>query len=95
MQLKIIKQYFPKNHVQELIPFGNGHINDTYKAVIEGMPKNYILQKINTDVFLNPIGIVKNHLKLKEAFNTHQHKIEIANIIPNSLDSFLTIDENG
>ncbi|NJO90134.1 MAG: hypothetical protein HC831_15200 [Chloroflexia bacterium] len=65
MQFNIIKQYFPKNHIIDLTPFGNGHINDTYKVVIDGMPKDYILQKINTQVFLNPDGIIQNHLKLK------------------------------
>ncbi len=38
-------------------PFGNGHINDTY--LIEGTPK-YVLQRINKDVFKNPVALMDN-----------------------------------
>lgn len=64
MQIKVIKEYFPNNNIEEISLFGNGHINDTYKVVVEGMPKDYILQKINTDVFKTPFGIIDNHLSL-------------------------------
>ena len=38
------------------IPFGNGHINDTY--ITED--RTYILQKINTSVFNDPKGLTNN-----------------------------------
>lgn len=37
--------------------FGNGHINSTYTL---GDPPQYILQKINTAVFSDPNGLMKN-----------------------------------
>ena len=38
-------------------PFGNGHINTTYRV---GDPPQYILQKINTDVFRDPATLMEN-----------------------------------
>ena len=30
------------------VPFGNGHINNTYLITIDGVKERYILQRINT-----------------------------------------------
>lgn len=38
-------------------PYGNGHINDTY--LCHGRP-DVILQRINTDIFKNPDGVMEN-----------------------------------
>ena len=38
-------------------PFGNGHINSTFKV---GEPPRYVLQKINTAVFTDPEGLMAN-----------------------------------
>lgn len=51
-------------------PYGNGHINSTF--IVNGK-KKYILQKINTNVFPNPIELMNNidlvtaHIKKKLA----------------------------
>ena len=53
---------------QKHIPYGNGHINDTY--LINDCPK-YILQRINTTIFTDPDGVMRNicavttHIKKK------------------------------
>ncbi len=55
---------------EELTPYGNGHINETY---IVGDKRKYILQKINTSVFRDPDGMMENiigvtdHLRKKIA----------------------------
>lgn len=42
--------------------YGEGHINETYLAVIEnaGVETNYILQKINNKIFKNVDGLMEN-----------------------------------
>ena len=42
--------------------FGSGHINDTFLVSVEGNPSesNFILQRINTDVFVNPEALMEN-----------------------------------
>ena len=44
--------------VQSVAPFGNGHINDTY--LVKAGKEEYVLQRINTDVFKEPIGLMEN-----------------------------------
>ena len=43
-------------------PYGNGHINDTYAVVSErdGRPVRHILQRINHNVFKNPVALMEN-----------------------------------
>ncbi len=46
----------------EALPFGSGHINDTYCAWYDqaGRPVRYIHQRINHHVFKNPILVMEN-----------------------------------
>src|SRR4051812_45131811 len=43
-------------------PYGSGHINDTYCAVFNqaGKLTRYILQRINHNVFKNPVAVMEN-----------------------------------
>ena len=45
------------------IPFGNGHINDTY--IIDTAPK-CVLQRINKDVFKDPVSLMDNVVAVTE-----------------------------
>ena len=57
--LDVLKEYgFSENEVQHLAPYGDGLINRTYRFFAKG--KAYLLQKINTDVFKNPEGLMNN-----------------------------------
>ncbi len=38
------------------VPYGNGHINDTYLST----PTRYILQRINTNIFTDPEALMEN-----------------------------------
>ena len=48
--------------VSELVPYGEGHINQTYAITVtsEQGAKRYILQKINTNTFKDPAGLMEN-----------------------------------
>ena len=56
--------------ISEIAPFGNGHINDTFK-IATSSGKSYVLQTINSSIFKKPdevmsnIEKVINHLKTK------------------------------
>ncbi len=93
MYNQIIKQYFPNGIVKELMPFGNGHINDTYKLVISNANQDYVLQRINKNVFPNPQGIVDTHLKLMEVFAKSGEDLKVADIHSNTQGSYLVDGE--
>jgi hypothetical protein len=39
--------------------YGEGHINDTFVVWREDHSKRFILQRINTDTFTNPVGLME------------------------------------
>ena len=43
-------------------PYGSGHINDTYRATYDqaGATTRYIFQRINHNIFKNPVGLMQN-----------------------------------
>ena len=44
------------------VPYGSGHINDTYRIEVDqaGLRVNYILQRVNSNVFKQPIALMEN-----------------------------------
>ncbi len=44
------------------IPFGTGHINDTFLAAFDqaGVVLHYTLQRLNTNIFRDPVGLMEN-----------------------------------
>ena len=58
------------------VPFGNGHINDTYLLTFEvkrmGILK-VILQKMNKNVFKNPVELMENILGVPRRGNEDPH----------------------
>ena len=56
------KVFFQFNLTEEIAPYGNGHINDTYVASTQ----RYILQRINTSVFQDPDGLMENIVNVTE-----------------------------
>ena len=48
--------------VSEPVPYGEGHINQTYAITVTSGQgaKRYILQKINTNTFKDPAGLMEN-----------------------------------
>lgn len=48
-----------------IIPYGTGHINDTYLATTQ-MGEKYILQRINNSIFKNPIEVMENIVAITE-----------------------------
>ena len=49
-------------------PYGSGHINDTRYVIVEseGERREYILQKINDNVFKDPVALMDNYVAVTE-----------------------------
>ena len=56
---KILNEF---NLESEIGRYGNGHINDTYLT----NSQNYILQRINTNIFKNPVKLMDNIEKVTD-----------------------------
>jgi Ser/Thr protein kinase RdoA (MazF antagonist) len=75
----------------DAFPCGNGHINDTYEVRLQradGLPRRYILQRINHHVFRDPPGLMHNieavtsHLRKKVVGAGGDPERETLNLIP-------------
>jgi thiamine kinase-like enzyme len=53
---------------QEAAPYGSGHINDTYCAIVDqaGTRVRYIFQRINHNIFKNPVALMENIQRVTE-----------------------------
>ena len=50
----------------EAVPYGSGHINDTFKVAINmaGAPLHYLLQRINHRIFKDPLSVMDNIVRV-------------------------------
>lgn len=62
--VKEISSFFciDNEEMTEFKPYGSGHINETYRVVFTNGSRNdvYIFQKVNTNVFRQPIWLMEN-----------------------------------
>ncbi|MCD7841623.1 MAG: mucin desulfatase, partial [Lachnospiraceae bacterium] len=59
---RVAGQFSLEGEMIEAVPYGNGHINDTYRITCrtkDGM-RRYILQKMNRNVFVRPEELMEN-----------------------------------
>ena len=58
----ISDKFLIEGQIVDAVPYGNGHINDTYLVTtrVNGGEKQYILQKINKNVFKDPERLMDN-----------------------------------
>ncbi|MGA3035205.1 MAG: aminoglycoside phosphotransferase family protein [Terracidiphilus sp.] len=60
--LNAASQFQLQGQVSGFEPYGNGHINDTYRVTCDaaGLSIRFILQRINRHVFRNPAAVMQN-----------------------------------
>jgi hypothetical protein len=58
----VAAQFQFRGEAESFVPYGNGHINDTYLVTCNGagVPARYILQRINRHVFRSPVALMQN-----------------------------------
>ena len=62
---KIVAAFEVEGKVAEYVPFGNGHINDTRLVTMDNGVQ-YVLQRINKNVFKNPPALMENYTAVTE-----------------------------
>ena len=81
--------------------YGEGHINDTFVVWREDHSKRFILQRINTDTFTDPVGLMENicgvtrHLRAKILAEGGDPARETLNVIPTLSGSTCYLDADG
>ena len=84
---EMITRFSVQGKVVSLEPYGSGHINETYRVVMED-GKKYILQRINTTIFTKPAELMENicgvteYLRKKIIARGGEPERETLNIVP-------------
>ena len=101
--MEIAELFLIEGKVADCIPFGSGHIHDTYRVVNGESDKNdYLLQRVNTHIFgdmdslMNNIAVVTAHLrkKISEIPGTDPEK-EVLTIIKTKNDRYFYRHTDG
>lgn len=96
----IITQFAFCGKIKSVKRYGNGHINDTFICIAENGTK-YIVQRINTDIFKNPDGLMNNiklvtdHIRDKAAARGGDIGREVMTVIPTADGRLYCTDING
>jgi len=58
----VARQFQIDGDLADAVPFGNGHINDTFCAVFRqaGVSARFIVQRINSNIFKKPAAVMEN-----------------------------------
>ncbi len=93
---KIISEFQVEGELVSCERYGEGHINETYLAVLKnnGLHTNYILQKINSNLFRD-IDKLMNNIRLVTEFNRHKIAERGGNPDRESLTIVYTKDGNA
>lgn len=89
--LELVQHFNIEGEFIEVVPYGFGHINDTFAAVfkrVDDSKHRYILQRINHNVFKSPENVMENiegitkHIRKKVIAGGGNPERETLNIIP-------------
>ena len=96
----IVAAFEVEGNVAEYAPFGNGHINET-KLVTMDNGVQYVLQRINKNVFKRPDLLMENYVGVTKFIRKKIEEMggdplrEVLNAIPAKDGKPFTIDEEG
>lgn len=100
---EIIENFQFEGTYTEGIPYGSGHINDTFRLTFqtEEKTKRYILQRMNKSIFLKPEELMENivgvtsWLKKKIIENGGEPERETLNLVPTKDGKAFYVDCDG
>lgn len=94
-----VKHFSLCGEVRGFIPYGNGHINDTFKVVCNdenNIDREYILQSVNNNVFKEPQKVMENIEKVTTYLRQFvEDEREVLSLIPTLDGKTYYEDENG
>lgn len=96
-----VKHFKLCGEIKEFIPYGSGHINDTFRIVCIDKNNNdrkrkYILQSVNNQVFKEPKKVMENIERVTSyLLSLANEEREVLTLIPTIDDKTYYEDENG
>lgn len=91
--IEIASLFLTGKEIKSARAYGGGHINDTFLIEIQAHDEKFILQKINTGVFKNPLHIVHNIDRYLN--HLHQKNENQLKTLRTNKNLSYTVDANG
>lgn len=98
----ILSQFLIEGKVESVKPLGNGLINDTFRVVTEGDAHDYVLQRINNNIFTDVdllqhnIEAVTGHIRRKlEAAGADDIDRKVLRFVPTQQGKTYYLDNEG
>ena len=98
----ILSQFLIEGKVESVKPLGNGLINDTFRVVTEGDAPDYVLQRINNNIFTDVdllqhnIEAVTGHIRRKlEAAGADDIDRKVLRFVPTQQGKTYYLDKEG
>ncbi len=98
----IMSRFDVEGRFESAVPYGNGHINDTFLVVMSGRKaKRHILQRVNHHVFKRPDLLMENvrrvtvHLREKVLEAGRDPERNALSLFPTREGEFRLVDEDG
>ena len=100
----VVSAFHVEGDLQAIVPYGTGHINDTYAVSISlgGTPVRYLLQRVNHEIFKDVPGLMDNvdrvcsHLQKRlKAEGAEDASRRSLHLIQTRTDMPYYLDDNG
>ena len=98
----ILSQFLIEGKVESVKPLGNGLINDTFRVVTEGDAPDYVLQRINNNIFTDVdllqhnIDAVNGHIRRNlESAGAHDIDRKVLRFVPTQQGKTYYLDNEG
>ena len=75
-------------------PYGSGHINNTYRVETD-KGREYILQRINKNVFKDPVSLMGNIIAVTKHLGKFTKSGESLTLVPTTYNTFWDVDSDG
>lgn len=97
--INAINNFRLKGEVRGCIPYGNGHINDTFMVVCndnDGKEYKYVIQAVNNNVFKEPMQVMENIKKVTEYLKgMSEDSREVLSLVKTYNDTIYYKDKDG
>jgi hypothetical protein len=98
----VVREFRISGELVRVAPYGSGHINDSYCVTFRGAgtPASYLLQRINSGIFKDPIALMENiqrvtaHLAAKASEERDAHRLALT-LVPTRDDEAWYSDMDG
>jgi hypothetical protein len=101
-QENIFRKFIPEGNIFSIATYGSGHINDTFLVKTAGQDVDYILQRVNRNIFKDISGIMENIAVVTDHISSrlkdipgHDAYRETLNLVKTPGGNSFILDEEG